>query len=113
MRNLSLPLDVSVKQRIHDYSAASVGEQRAAQSDQSAAGHAELDAHAPVAVIVHVGDFALARANMFHHHADKFFGDIDGEVFDRLHQFAVDALGDDLGFADHQLVTFAAHHLDQ
>src|ERR1700674_839582 len=30
MRNLSLPLDISVKQRIHDDSAASVGKQRAA-----------------------------------------------------------------------------------
>src|SRR5882762_6413163 len=107
MRNLPLPLDVSIKERVHDNGAARVGEQRAAESDQSAAGHAEFDSHAAVAVIVHVGDFALTRADMFHHHADEFFGDIDGEVFDRLHQFAVDAFGDNLGLAYHQFITFA------
>src|SRR5208282_2856172 len=48
-------------------------------------------------------------------HADEFLGDIDGEVLDRFHQFAsfFVVLGDDLRFADHQFVTFAAHHLDQ
>src|ERR1019366_2897617 len=57
--------------------------------------------------------FAFARADMLHDHADEFLGDIDSEVFDRLHQFAADVLGDDLGLADHQFITFTAHHLDQ
>src|ERR1019366_1126154 len=113
MRNFSLPLDVSVEQRVHDDGAARVGEERAAQSDQAAAGHAEFDAHAAIAVIMHVGDFAFARADMLHDHADEVVGDIDSEVFDRLHQFAADVLGDDLGLADHQFITFTAHHLDQ
>src|SRR5208282_558140 len=115
MRDFTLPLDVSGKKRIHHDGAARVGEERAAQSDQAAAGHAEFHAHSTVAVIVHVGDFALARADMLHDHADEFFGDIDGEVLDWLHQFAsfFVVLGDDLGLADHQFVTFAAHHLDE
>src|SRR5450755_3306152 len=110
MGNVSLPLDVSIKKRIHDDGAARVGKQSTAQPNQSAAGDAELDAHAAIAVIVHVGDFALARADVLHHDANKFFGDIDGQVLDRLHQFAVNAFGDNLGLAHHQLVTFAAHH---
>ena len=43
----------------------------------------------------------------------KFFRHVDGEMLDRFHQLAVDALGDDLGLADHEFVAFAAHHLDQ
>ncbi len=38
---------------------------------------------------------------------------VDGEQFHRLHQLAVDALGDDLGLADGKFETLAAHHLDQ
>ena len=108
MRDFSLPLDVAIKQRVHDNRAARVGQQRAAQTDQAAAGHAEFDAHASIAMIVHIGDFAFARA-------DKFFGNIDGEVFDRFHQFASFSvvLGDNLRLADHQLVAFAPHHLNQ
>ena len=83
------------------------------KSDQAAAGHAELDAHAPVAMIVHVGDFALARAELLHDDADEFFWHIDREMLHRFHQLAIDALGDDLRLADHEFVTFAAHHLDE
>ena len=60
-----------------------------------------------------MSDFALARAQLFHHHADEFFRNVDGQLLDRLHQLAVDALGDDLGLADHEFEAFAPHHLDQ
>ena len=115
MRNFSLPLGVAVEEGVHDDGAARVGEELAAQADQAAAGHAEFDAHAAIAVVVHVGDFAFARAELLHDHADEFFGNVDGQVLDRLHQLAVFfiALGDDLGLADHKLVAFAAHHFDQ
>ena len=46
-------------------------------------------------------------------HADEVLRDVDGEVLDRLHELAVDDAGDDLRPADHQLVAFAAHHLDE
>ena len=55
-----------------------------------AAGHAEFDAHPPVPVIVHVEDFALARAQLFHDHADELFRHVDGQLLDRLHELAVD-----------------------
>ena len=66
-------------------------------------------------MIVHVGDFAFARSELFHDDADELFGDVDGEVLDGLHQLAVFfiAPGDDLGLADHELVAFAAHHFNQ
>ena len=71
VRNVALPLGVAVEQSVHDDGAARVGEELAAQADQAAAGHAELDAHAAVAVIVHVGDFAFARSELLHDHADE------------------------------------------
>src|SRR6202790_5695315 len=113
MRNFALPLDVSVKQSIHHDSSASVGKQSASQPDESAAWHAEFDAHLPVAMIVTVCDFAFARANMLHDYANKLFGNIGSEVFVLLQQFAVDSFGDDLGLPAHEVVALAAHHLDQ
>src|SRR5580692_7892358 len=113
VRNLALPFGVAVEQRVHDDGSAGVGEQLAAQADQAAAGHPEFDAHAAVAVIVHVGGFAFARSQLFHYDADEFLGDVYRQVLDRLHQLAIDALGYDLRFAHHQLEAFATHHLDQ
>ncbi len=43
----------------------------------------------------------------------KSSGTSISEMLDRLHELAIDALGDDLGLANHQFVTFAAHHLDK
>src|SRR5579864_6203908 len=113
MRYLALPFHIAVEERVHDDRAASIGEKLATQADQATAGHAELDTYSSVAVIVHIGDFALARAKLLHHDADEFLRDIDGEMFDGFHELAIDALSDDLGFADHELVTFTAHHLDE
>ena len=89
--NFALPLGVAVEERVHHDGAARVGEQLAAQADEAAAGDAELHAHAAVAVVVHVRHLGLAHAELFHHHADEFFGNVDGEVFDRLHELAVES----------------------
>ncbi len=113
MRNLALPFGVAIEQRIHHDRAACVRKQLAAQPDQAAAGYAEFNPHAPIAVIVHIGDFALARAQLLHHNADELFRNVHRQMFHRLHQLAVDPLGHDFRLADHQLVTFAPHHLDQ
>src|SRR3954463_4317342 len=113
MRDFTLPLDVSVKKRIHYDGAARVGEQLTAQPDQSAAWDFKLDAHPPIAVVVHVDHLSLARAQLFHHNANESFRDVHREMFDRFHQLAIDTLGDDLGLAYHQLVAFAAHHLNR
>src|SRR6185437_1909467 len=83
-----------------------------AKADKAAGGHAELHAHAAGAVVRHLHHLALARAEALDDGADEVLRDIDGEVLDGLHGFAVDDAGDDLRPADHELVTFAAHHLD-
>ena len=102
-----------MEQRVHHNRSPRVGEQLAAQSDESAAGNIELDAHASVAVIVHVGDFALARPQLLHHDADEFFRNVDCQVLHGFHELAVDALGDNLRLAHHQFETLAAHHFDE
>src|SRR6185503_5009060 len=82
-------------------------------SDQSTAGDAELDSNAAVSVIVHVSHFALAGAELLHHHADKAFGHVDRELLHRFQQLSVNPFGYDLGLANHQLKSLATHHLQQ
>src|SRR5215467_241412 len=113
MRNLSVPLGISVEKRIHHDGAARVGEKLAAQSDKPAARHPKLDANTAVTMIVHVGDFALARSELFHHDANELFRYIDGQIFNRFHQFAIDPFSDDFRLTHHEFVTLAPHHLDQ
>ncbi len=113
MRNVALPFDVPVKERIHHNRSASVGEQLTAQADQSTAGHAKFDAHAAVSVIVHVQHFAFADTQLFHHYANEFFRHVYGQFLDWFHQFSIHPLGNDLGLSHHEFETFAAHHLDE
>src|SRR4029077_4593937 len=107
------PLHISVEQRIHHDGTARVGKQLTAEPDEAAARYAELYSHPSIAVIVHVGDFAFARSQRFHNHADKLFRNVGREVLDRFHELAVYAFGDDFRLADHKLIAFAAHHLDE
>src|SRR5437667_31706 len=52
-------------------------------------------------MIMPFDDFALAFAQLLHHHANEVFGNVDGQVLHWLHQLAIDALGDNLRLADH------------
>src|ERR1041385_188818 len=113
MGNFSLPLDISIKERIHHDCAARVRKQLAAKADQPTTGYAELNAHAAVSMIVHVGDFALAGTKLFHDHANEFFWDVYREPLDWFHELAVDALGDNFRLADRKFIAFAAHHFQQ
>ena len=76
---------------------ARIGEQLAAQPDQAAAGNAEFNAHASVAVIVHVVTSPL-REPSCSITTPRYLRHIDCEMLDRLHQLAsfVVALGDGL-----------------
>src|SRR6202041_1951536 len=80
---------------------------------QPAAGHAELDPDAAVSVIVHVEHFALARAKLFHDHAHEILRHVHGQLLDRLHELASDALGYDLRLSHHQFETLPTHHLNE
>src|SRR5580698_4272509 len=64
-------------------------------------------------MIVHLGHFAFARPKALDDGADEGFRNVDGEMLDRLHHFAVDGAGDNLRTANHQFESFTAHHLDQ
>ena len=133
MRNRSLVRHVAVKDRIHYDGAAGIGQHFAAQANDAAAGHAKLHAHAAGAVIVHLGHLALARSQLFDElvghlhrvlhvnkkhplfddHTGVRIGHVDGQTLHWLHHHAVDTLGNDLRPTNHQLKTFAAHHLNQ
>ena len=93
--------------------AASIGEQLAAQSDQSARRNFKVHAHTAGAVIVHLQHFAAPGAQGFQNDANEVFRNIHDQAFDRLELFATFVANDDLGLADHQLKTFAAHGLNQ
>src|ERR1700685_4351442 len=112
MWNFSLPFHISIEERIHDDRPTRVSEQLAAQPNQTTAGHAKLNSHSPVAVVVHVDDLALARSQLLHHHAHKCFGNIHREMLYRFHQLAIDVLGDNLRLAHHELVALATHHFN-
>src|SRR5579884_1705709 len=104
MWNLTLPLGVSVEQRIHYDCSAGVSKQLASETDQPATWHAKLHSYAAVAMVVHVRDFAFAFAELLHHHANECFRHIDGQVLHGFHELAIDSLGDDLGFSNGQLI---------
>src|SRR5207302_6076910 len=111
--NFAQPFAVAIEERVHYRGAARVGKNFAAQADEPAAGNAEFNAHSAIAVVVHLDHLALARAQLFDDHANKIFRDINGEHLHRLHEFSVNALGDDLRLADHKLEALAPHGLDE
>ena len=59
-RDVALPFDVAVEQRVHDRRALGVGQHLAAQADQPARGNMKLQTHAAGAVVHHLGHLALA-----------------------------------------------------
>src|SRR5437867_4490404 len=98
---------------MNERGAARVGEELAAQADESARRNPEFEANAAGAVIAHLGHFAAARAERFHDDADEIVGDIDDDALLRLEFAAVFTANNDFGLADHQFKTFAAHSFDE
>src|SRR5208283_682935 len=101
------------KDGVDESSAASVGEELAAQANQAARRDFEIEAHAAGAVIAHFEHFAAAAADSFHDDADETLGNVNDEALDGLHLFAVFGADDDFGFADHEFKTFPAHGFDE
>ncbi len=62
---------------------------------------------------VHLGHLAPTGTDQLDHRSDVAVGDVDDEELVGLAGLAVDGPEDDLGLADGQLVTLAAHGLDQ
>ena len=64
--------------------------------------------------MVHVGDLRLAGGEIFHHVAHGSLGNFHEQLFDRLEQIAVGVLSlNHFRARDEDLVTFAAHLLDE
>ena len=101
------------KQVVHDAGALGFGQELRPEADQPARRDPELEPDAAAAVIHHLRHRAAAGAHLRDDDALEFLGDVDDEILDRLHDLAVDFLGDDVGARHLQLEAFAAHHLDQ
>src|SRR5208337_4154582 len=101
------------KDGVDEGRAASIGEELAAQADQTARRDFEIEANAAGAVIAHFEHFAAAAADGFHDDADEAFGYVDDEALDGLKLLAVFGADNDFGLADHQLKAFAAHGLNK
>src|ERR1700733_26196 len=113
LRDLTLVRHVTVKERIHHDGAARLSQHLAAQADEATAGNTELQTLAAVAMIVHLQHLPAPGPQTLDDSTDKIVGNVNGEMLDRLHYFAIHCLGDNLGPAYHELKPFATHHLDQ
>ena len=110
--DVAAPFLVAVEDRVHDALAVGVGQELAAIAEQAAAGHTELDAGAAVHHL-HVHQDGLAGAQSGHDVALIGLGHVDDNALHRLHDLAVLLVGQNVRGADLQLVTFAAHGLNQ
>ena len=64
-------------------------------------------------MIHHLGHLAFSAAQFLDHHTDERFRAIDHQQLQRLVHFVIDRFSQNLGLADHQLESFAAHHFNQ
>ena len=96
-----------------DAGAASGGEQRGAEADQATGRHGELQTDPAGAVVGHAIHASLAVGHELGDGAHVLFRHVDGGVFHRLVDHAVDLLGDHLRTADGQLIAFATHLLGE
>ncbi|MPM49478.1 hypothetical protein SDC9_96208 [bioreactor metagenome] len=73
-----------------------------------------MQADAAVAKVGHVRELGFALSEFLHHGADVFGRDIDGQFLNRLGRVALVVLAhDDLRTGDGELVSLAAHGLNQ
>ena len=73
-----------MEQGIHNRGAARIGEDLAAQADQTARRHVELEAHPARSVVHHLGHLASPHAEFFYDHAEKRLGTVDHQELERL-----------------------------
>src|SRR5690606_20117448 len=80
---------------------------------QAARRNHELEAHATLAVGLHVLQQRLALAEARHHAALVLLLEVDHELLVRLHELAVDFANDDFRARHRELVALAPHGFDQ
>ena len=96
----------------HNGLALTGGQDIRAKSDNAARRYFKFYIHA-VAQVLHRGHFALTARDHINHLRGKLFGDVDGQLFDRLAAHAINLFINYLRLPYLQLITFAAHRLDQ
>ena len=104
---------VVVEHMAHQARAARHGHKFALEADQAAGGNMVFQAGAAVAVAFHIGQFATAAAEFFHHRALVVVRYVHGEVFVRLAFLAVDFTVHHAWFAHSQFIAFTAHVFQQ
>ena len=110
--NGAAPFFVTIKNGVHDAFAVGVGQELAAVAKQAAAGHTELQT-GTVVHHLHVHQDGLAGAQSGHNVALIGFRHVNHNALHGLHGLAVLLMGQNMRGADLQLVTFAAHGLNQ
>ena len=103
---------VGIKHARHDALALGVGEELVAVTEQAARGDQEFELHA-AADRRHLGEVALAGAELFDDCADILLRHVAHKAFDGLALLAVDHLIQDARGRDLELIAFAAHGLDE
>src|SRR5690554_1412920 len=93
--------------------ARSEGHEVATETDQAASGNQEVEAYAALAIGVHVGQLALAIAELLHDGALVLLLAVDDYLFIGLLLDPVDLLDDHLGTTYRQFEAFATHGFNQ
>ena len=109
---LALVGRVGIKHARHDALALGVGKELVAVAEEAARGDEEFELHA-AADGRHLGEVALAGAELFDDRADIVLRHVAHKALDRLALLAVDLLIENARGRDLELVAFAAHRLDQ
>src|SRR5262245_25666189 len=102
-----------MKKRIHDCCTTGICEYLTSKPDQATCGDMKLQPDTARAMVDHLDHLALPAPKLLNHNAEKRFGTIDDQQFERLLQLSIDGLGEDFRFPNHQLVAFAPHGFNE
>src|SRR5690606_12100130 len=104
---------VSIENMAHEAGTARECKELALETDQTTRRNAIFQARTATTVGLHIEQFALAAAQLFHDAALMAVFQIDRQQFERLVAYAVDILVHYAWAGHGQLVTFAAHVFQQ
>src|SRR5262249_25976179 len=111
--HLALPFTPAQEERVEQPRAFRLGQEFVSEPDQPARGDFKLHAHAPVAMVDHLGHRPFAAAHRVWAYSYDLFGPVAPRQLYRLMRLAVNFARDDLRARDVQLKAFAPHLLDQ
>ena len=107
------PGPVTDPDRAHQPGAGGKGQEAVAETDEPTRGDQVLKANAAFGVVLDLDHLTAPLAQRFGHSPEVLLANVDCEPLDRLHPLAVDLLDDGLRTGHFELVTLAAHGLDE